>query len=438
MIGKLFGAAWQHWRPVRRIKAIGAFSETDPRHQESLAALARTAPEAAVRDAAIARLLDCRLLAELMLQGLSGAAAARLNFLIRSNESAHRACVSDYSSHAGAGGLIEIACHSPHPQTRAAALQRLVAEEQIAAVAAAAEFADTRECAASRVERFDLLETLWKQVRKRDKSLARTLQGRLQTLRQQQQQGQQLTAQAEKVIAALAELKVSVWTPQYKLRWLALVKQWQAVASSVSAAQAARYSQLAGAVEAVVTEHRRIVETPEQQQQLLAAAEQLQQEALSLSFSALAEQLQHWHTLQQCWLEALALVAPNAAAGQRFERVQSFFAALSRLLQQQAAATDQTPAAVEVTAPAIDPDAMTAAPDAPPAPENSAATAAPATDQTPAATVPAQHEDPARAGLKQQIAGLEAALQAIDWPPALPPPVRLTELRAGLQERKVG
>jgi DNA repair protein SbcC/Rad50 len=337
MIGKLFKPAWEHKDPERRIAAIATFSEDNSDQQEILEAIAQSDVESKVRDAAIFGLSNLRVLERLCSSEKGETAQARLLQLVSSKEGSHQKSVVEFVAEAEMQTLLLVLQHCPSSDARGSALGRVKDQDQLASIASDSEFADTREMAAASVERLDLLEPLWKKVRERDKNLAKTLHERIEALQKVEQRLKQVAERGEAIIVSMAELKESTWTPQYNLRFLALVNQWQQVESEVGEDIGNRYRELAIGVEAVVIDHRRVLEVIEQQQQLLIDAEQLQSDAQELSLSELEVQMERWAMLRRLWLDSLVVAVPEEASGQRFDQVAAYFLAVERILANQSA-----------------------------------------------------------------------------------------------------
>ena len=375
----LLKPSWQHQDPRRRIKAIESLIETAPKHQEIIAKLALTDPEPLVQQAAINRLLDCQMLEELLSHDMQASAAQeRLMYLLRSRDSTHQEIITAYLRRAGADVLSLIACQSPEPTCRSQALERITDQQQLFVVAADSTFAQTREAAAHRVEKPELLQQLWERVRKRDKNLARKLQAQLKKPRQDEQQARKIEARAEKIIAAMQALSVSVWTPDYIFHFHGLESQWEQLESKVCPAQTETYQGANNKVAAIVEAQNRVEATQEQHKQLLADARALQKEALSSA--TLSSQIQGWQALQQCWLDTLAVTPPGEAMQKSFTQFATTFAALARLAQ--------IPRVLDISAP------------------------------------------------KTQIEQLEAAVANINLPSSLPEPAALRALREDIQACK--
>ena len=340
MISNLFKPAWEHKDPERRIAAITAFSEGNADQQQILEAMAQSDLESKVRDAAISRLCGLRVLEKIRLSENGETAQARLLQLVSSKEESHQKSVVEFTADAELQTLILVLQHCPSSDARAAALALVQDQDQLASIAADSEFADTREMAAASVERLDLLEPLWKKVRERDKNLAKNLHERIEVLQKVELRLKQVAEQGEAIIVSMAELKESTWTPQYNLRFLALVNQWQQVESEVEQDLGNRYRELAIGVEAIVIDHRRVLEVIEQQQQLLTDAEQIQSDAQELSLSELEVQMERWAMLRRLWLDSLVVAVPEESAGQRFDQVAAYFLAIERILANQAAFAD--------------------------------------------------------------------------------------------------
>ena len=375
----LLKPSWQHQDPGRRLKAIESLIESAPKHQEIIAQIALTDTEPLVQQAAIHRLLDCQVLEELLSQDMpSSAAEERLMYLLRSSDSTHQEIITAYLGQAGADALRMIACQSPDPACRSQALGQITDQQQLLVVAADSTFARTREAAAHRVEKPELVQQLWERVRKRDKNLARKLQERLKKPRQDEQHAQEIEAKAEKIIKAMEELSASIWTPDYRFHFHGLESQWEALESEVCQAQTHAYQGAHKKVAAMVAAQDRVEAAQEQHKQLLADARALQKEALSSV--TLGSQIQDWQALQQCWLDTLAVTPPGEGMRKTFTTFEITFAALAQLAQ--------VPRATDITA------------------------------------------------AETQIERLEAAIASINLPSSLPEPAALRALHEDLQACK--
>ena len=425
MISKLFKPAWQHKRPELRIAAIQSFSETDQSHQDILVAIVQTDEDVSVRDKAIELLLDCVLLKKLSQEEQINNASQRLKFLVRSKDQSHQKQISGFVTTAAAAELLDIACHCPDAEIRSAALGKIEDEEQIAIVASESEFADTRELAAADVQRLDLLEPLWKKVRERDKNLAKNLHERIDQLHKVEQHRQEISDQAIKITEAMQELKESAWTPQYNVRFLALVNQWQAIESETAEDQSNAYRELAIGVEAIVMGHRKVLEMLDRQKQLALDAEQLQQDAQSMSLAELPIQIERWAMLRRIWLDSLVMASPEEAVGQQIDRVHAFFLALERLVANQSVFENST--VDESPGEAVPEEAVIQTPKQVEEKENSQ-------DEVlveDSAGLSAKPLD--SVALQQRISSMKSAVKSVNWPDSFAEPAALKYMRESLK-----
>ena len=125
--------------------------------------------------------------------------------------------------------LTNLACQAPHQPIQLAALSNISSEEELAAIAGQSNSPAVRLAAAKMVHRYDLLASLSKQVRGRDKVVYRLVKDRLtikNTKRAEQIQSIQLRDQ---LLDTLFELANKPYFPQYSQKFALLQQQWNEI-----------------------------------------------------------------------------------------------------------------------------------------------------------------------------------------------------------------
>ena len=330
MIRNLLKPDWEQKDPQKRLRAVGKLELDIPQHLTVLTNLADTDPEEDVRISALARLSDPQWLAASSERG-NTLARGRLLELVVSGDT-DESILLGFCEVTTSPWLIEFVCLCPHQKVRQAALMRLDQLNDIARVASQSHFADTRDLAASQIEDFDVLQQVWRDVREKDKTLAKKLRERIDEHRQEQEQLQALRAKARQLADSMVELSTTPWSPQYSARFSALVSQWQQIEMQISEVDKAAYRNAAIVAEAVVASHRVVAEAMELQSKILQEAKDLASEASQLDWSQAEQLRQALNAIQRRWLDSLAVVESSADQNSEFESAVNFLSWMLRLL----------------------------------------------------------------------------------------------------------
>ena len=226
---------WQHSDPETRKQSL---LKLNPDHKDSAHILEQLSldPHPDVAHMAIDRIHDVQVLnKQLSVSESESTQQALIHRIVAMFCEDHSASFGEIEKLAFLGNcqqqmlLTNLACLAPHQPIQLAALSNISSEEELAAIAGQSNSPAVRLAAAKMVHRYDLLASLSKQVRGRDKVVYRLVKDRLtieNTKRAEQIQSIQLRDQ---LLDTVFELANKPYFPQYPQKFALLQQQWNEI-----------------------------------------------------------------------------------------------------------------------------------------------------------------------------------------------------------------
>jgi len=249
--------------PSTRLDAIGKLDVSRTDDHSRLVELARADEDSGVRVAAVRKINILPTLFELKGTGepavsvdVLNAIQRRLEELVSSPAAASTAQFDELLAAAGTDGARLLAMHCFDAATRTRALALLQDQSDLAAVVIDTRYHTTRVAAAEQLESEAILESTAGVIKSRDKVVARSLQERLNAIRQLRQLQAEHQATIKQLVASCESLSGSVWSPQYAGRFTALAERWDRLDPAPDATQLAQFSATRSVCEALVAEHQ--------------------------------------------------------------------------------------------------------------------------------------------------------------------------------------
>ncbi|WP_280554418.1 DUF349 domain-containing protein [Halomonas sp. 25-S5] len=256
LLRRLFAPRWKHPDPEVRRQAVARLNPSRDDQRRALEQLALD-PDAAVREAALARLEDPERLLALCEEGDASAELQRhLVALLAGRRGQHdlptRIALMERLEDPEL--LNQLALQGDNQQLRLAALARLEAEEDLIRQACDNGIAAVRHAAAARVESEAGLSRLAHEAR-RDRQVARKARERLNRLRAD---AASLAAARKRRVALLETLEQhanSPWEPLYAGRFRHLMREWAKLEDLPDARQEQRYQDACLRCRKVINDH---------------------------------------------------------------------------------------------------------------------------------------------------------------------------------------
>ena len=181
----------------------------------------------------------------------------------------------------------QVAVAATVPVLRDRALQLLQHDESaLAQVCTDARTHATRAAAAAMLTSGDAMEQALRQLRKRDKQVARELQQRLQQQRRAAADKQAHADEIEQCLQGIQQLEGAAFSPQYSGQHAAWLHRWQQLDPAPTATQQAVFDGHEGTVRERVEAHRQQQQLQTEQQTLAQSAKSLEQRLRRTSLEA--------------------------------------------------------------------------------------------------------------------------------------------------------
>jgi len=273
MFGQFLKPRWQHKDPAVRARAVEQLSLDNPEHQQALITLARGDAAATVRQAAVARLTDFKLLDQLQQADrddtIREAAGRQISRLLagtaeHSPSRENRLRLIGLTDNDAA--LAYVAEHSDDAGCRAAAAARVSNPNQLLQLALSGRDEPTRVAATERLTDADALRQLVRDGR--DKRVLRLARERLKHVNAAEHDKQQARDRADTLATEIHAHRSRRLDNLYSARLDQLQQAWQKVASDAD-----------DAVQATVNADIQACQQRIDQQQQALAQEQAQQQA---------------------------------------------------------------------------------------------------------------------------------------------------------------
>lgn len=344
MLGQLLKPRWQHRNPAIRERAVANFDLDNADHLQHLATLARDDTSDAVRQAAVSRLTDLKLLGHIQQHDTAAtvreAAAAQMQRLLAGvAEGApgfeDRLRLIGLTDNAEA--LYFVALNAPEPACREAAVQRLEHGPTLGELALHGPDEPVRVKAAEKIDDSAVLRRLTREGR--DKRVQRIARERLKDIQQREQALREARTQLEQLLDQLEQHARRTPDNLYEARLEQLIQRWQGVIQFADegerqrAEEALRQSQTK--VQARIDQHREQharEAAAEDQRAAIDALEQLRRNLQAAHWEDLNSLRALVATQQRRWEAAAEIVAPTAPLGDRFAAILKLWQQLFELL----------------------------------------------------------------------------------------------------------
>lgn len=239
-----------------RLDAVKEFDAKNPEHQTLLEAVVDADESMQVRKAAMIKLTSFSKLNQAMLKSdnpsLSEAALMRMGELAGSD--AHASALDAFMVNAGDAACETIAASAIKPEVRQRALAKIADDTGLVRIVQAAKFHDTRLAAAEKLSSPESLRAALTASRTRDKEVARHIQQRLDALSAQEASETAAKDAVTEAVASMTALASSVWSPQTKGRYDALVAKWSGLDDAMKSAHQSAFEGDRKRVEAMLAE----------------------------------------------------------------------------------------------------------------------------------------------------------------------------------------
>lgn len=269
--GGLFKPAWQSRSADKRLSAVARLDTDDAKDREILGQLARD-PEDAVALAAIARVDDLavldRLIEERPGESRQGAARRRFGELLADAESIDFVTATARLGELP-GRVAEFAAHAAFEPLRRQALDSLPPAQR-QAVLEATPHTDTRQWIVQQLESLDDLLAARKRLRGKDKNAERLLKERIDAIRRDQRQQQELDARARELIEQAEYFSSHDGLPNFGPRVRELLEAWAAIDGQLDATLREQFAQAGQAMRERFEQQPQLEQVAAEQAALLA------------------------------------------------------------------------------------------------------------------------------------------------------------------------
>lgn len=361
MLKKLFRPKWQHQNPEVRLQALADLDPLEPENQTIVVQLARGDSSEAVRTAAVGKLVDMKVLDDILqkdttptvkeaateqlcrlLAGVAAGAPAEENLirLIRLTENRQ--------------ALQYVATESPSPHCREAAIGQLTDAAHLMALACHGKTEPERVLAAQRIHQEDLLRRLVREGR--DKRVVRIAREVLKANQSARQQQTRQMAERQQLLQQLQTQSGRAMDPLYEARVQQLAQQWETLAADASDAEQAQATQWLGKcrqrIEQQATEAHQAQARQVAADELAAAVSSLQQALDSISAetwqASLGSLRAMLSTQQRRWEVAAETLPPPAELAEAFQKATALWVTLLGLVAEISDKRDSAEALTEI------------------------------------------------------------------------------------------
>ncbi len=288
-----------------RLTAIEQMAEPQ-RYQAELANAVENDEDASVRLAALAKITDLEMLADLVSKLIDAPASTEaqdrpvpdtLQAALKKQFGSVLQLSDGQQPAAGIKPIMEsspecrhlIACASPDEDDRAAALQKIDDETGLVRVVAEAQHHSTRLAAAERLQQPEQMQACLTKIKNRDKVAARLLQRRLSEHHAGIEKTELYQASIRQITSSMQTLSESVWSPQYAGQFIALEQRWNALDPAPGTAEQQAFRDAAGPASKKVEEQKLQLNQLEACQQTLAGITAATEKLAAASFETLHE-----------------------------------------------------------------------------------------------------------------------------------------------------
>ncbi|WP_027856155.1 DUF349 domain-containing protein [Marinobacterium jannaschii] len=247
ILKQFFKPKWQSSNPEARIRAVVRLSDSDPDRTEIISRIALEDQSAPVRKAAIERLESLDLLLRVYRhdqteENRQTAAARTCDLLLKSpdiTEDKRQDAIRNISS---PDILTRFILHANNSSLQEIALNQINQDEHLITLLLNSNKVQLRCKAAEKIENPELLESLSKELRGKDKSVHRILRDKLKQLRDAEKLQQDKQQARQELLSTIEQLSQSEYYPQYAARLNALIQEWGKQAGDATTEQAQTFA----------------------------------------------------------------------------------------------------------------------------------------------------------------------------------------------------
>ncbi|MEE9491781.1 MAG: DUF349 domain-containing protein [Gammaproteobacteria bacterium] len=327
MFKRFFKPKWQSARSQDRLAAIDGLSLSFPDQAQILSDLAAKDEAADVRQAAALKLTDLSLL----FQRVSSERDAQVRQVV---ESRFQELLADDQHSEALGRLlasssdpqlcVQVASFAINDKHRNQAISQIREDTLLVCLIDSSRYHDTRIAAAENLQSIDHVEQAWQQIKNRDKVVARHLHTRLEEHKAAQQRQIDYQELITRLVAGMQTLAKSVWSHEYRGRYMGISQQWDALESPPEPDIVTQYRQAEKQVLEVINAQLRYAVEAEKQQQLVAAVNQLVLQAQQAPLEKLAATVDNIHTQfvaqQDSWNTSLKMIPAEKKLSQQYQQ----------------------------------------------------------------------------------------------------------------------
>jgi len=310
-------------QPQKRLAAIKKLKNPKPDEQTILHRLLQSDPDP-IRLAAVGKISDLEFLSKQLTDGaaqLSGDlnelftgdsllahTARRMSDLLDSDCS--KQTVEKLLGSSSPAVSSSIACSSVDEQLRSSAVKSIADESTLTVIATHARTHSTRLEAARKLTTPEAQEACLLQIKNRDKVVARHLQSALAERTAEHEKEKLYQASQKRLIAAMANLSESAWSPQYVGQFAALEQSWKALEPAPVEDALKQYSQAREKANTKVEQFRAQQNSLEELQGISESAESALERLTSAKLASLESDYkaaeENYRELPQRWQQTLA------------------------------------------------------------------------------------------------------------------------------------
>ena len=211
------------------------------------------------------------------------ACARRYASLIEDNEETRQTLAKLADNKKTKPLFLTIAAQSNESSLRKLCLDKSDSDNDLLIVAEKTKFHDTRLEAANRLKSHASVDRCWRNLKTKDKLVARELKLRLDQQREKTNLAESQTQQANKILDALDKIATSAWQPGTLNRLELYISQWKDLDFEPSPEQQQRYTALHATTEKKATSYRSVHELQKQRESAVQSLESIKQSLVKAS-----------------------------------------------------------------------------------------------------------------------------------------------------------
>jgi hypothetical protein len=325
----LFKPKWQHKNPEVRINAVKQLSDQQPDHFDIIKQLIASDPEQAVIQAAIEQVSQLNNLIHLSHHDHKGTQEVARNRLAEHLSEANKAQWPNDQNQ-----LAELIVSLPTLPTIEALLANISDEDKLFTIATKAKISNIRQLATNRIESFELLENLEKEVKGKDKGIQKIVRAKLETIRNTQKQQAQIAQDIAQTLEAIEQQARQSFQPLYEAKITTLSQRWESLKNSTSTEQQAQFALALNACQSIIDHHYQAEaeqqakanaskDAKDEQEATVAQLETEQDQVIETGDFNVPAMNALLKTQQNRWEDASEHHAPSKALANRYHRVTS-------------------------------------------------------------------------------------------------------------------